>query len=122
MAPRPSRSAAPTHDAPEAYMACRAVDGLRVASRWAIATAVVGRAEVRAALQRLARDLDLGLARVVTRFLRAAARVCGNAARLRLIARMFCGIPVVRPFPDVSNHIVDAVTIGRKGGDGRGPG
>src|SRR5271155_287917 len=98
MAPRPSRSAAPTHDAPEAYMACRAVDGLSVASRWAIATAVVGRAEMRAALQRLPRDLDLGLARVVTRFLSAAARVRGNAARFRRFARVLWRIPVGRPF------------------------
>src|SRR5262245_14466493 len=51
-----------THNAPEPQMRDRGVNGLRHACGGAVAAAVVGGAEVRAALGHLARDPDVGRA------------------------------------------------------------
>src|SRR5262245_2241393 len=54
------------HDAADAEVAGRGVDGLRHARRRAIAPAVVGRAQVRAALHDPARDVHVGRAWIET--------------------------------------------------------
>src|SRR5215218_5990947 len=97
------------HDASKTQMAGRGVERLGVSRRRAITAAVIGRAEMRAALDDLARDLDVGLARVVTALLGPAARVLGNAARLWRFGFMLCGVPVRGPFPDIADHVVQAV-------------
>src|SRR3954447_17027177 len=63
-----------SNDAPEADVGGRRVDGLGMPRRRPIATAVVRRAQMRAALQYPARDPDLRLARVVAQGLWRAAR------------------------------------------------
>src|SRR5436189_6222192 len=80
----------------------------------AIASAVVGRAQVRAALEHLARYPDLRLAGVVARGLRPAARVFWNTARLRRISLMLGRPPVGGPFPYIAAQVVDAVAVRRE--------
>lgn len=65
-------------------------------------------------------DANLWLAGIVTLLARRAAWVLGNAASLGSVGRMACSVPIGRPFPDISNHIVDAITIRRKRFDRRG--
>src|SRR3954471_8838970 len=64
-------------DAAEADMARRGVDRLRVTRCRTVAAAVVGRAQMRAALQHPARNPDPGLAGSVALVLGPAARVLG---------------------------------------------
>src|SRR5215469_538177 len=66
-------------DAAEADVARRGIDGLGVACRRTVAATVIGRAQVRAALQHLARDADVRLAAVVAALLRRAARILRRA-------------------------------------------
>src|SRR5579872_5519960 len=72
-------------DAPEADMARRCIDGLRVTCRGAVAAAIIRRAEMRAAFEDLARNPDRRLAGIVTRFLFGAARIDGDTTRFRRI-------------------------------------
>src|SRR5215470_6524627 len=95
-------------------MARRGVDRLGVPRGRAVAAAVVWRTEMRAALQHLARDPDLGLARVITLRLVPAARVQRDAAGFRGIGLMPGGPPITRPLPDVPDHVVEAVAVRRK--------
>src|SRR4051794_27044998 len=66
-------------DAAEAEVTCRCVDLLGMARRRPIASAVVRRAQVRAALNDLARDPDVRRGRVVAAVLAPAARVLRDA-------------------------------------------
>ncbi len=61
-----------------------------------------------------ARNFDARLRRVVARGFRPAARIFRNAAGLRRVGLMLRRIPVGRPFPDVADHVEEAVAIGRK--------
>src|SRR3984885_2518158 len=74
--------------APEAHMTHGRVDRLRMARRRPVAAAIIGRAQMRAALDDFAGNSDLGLARIVAVSLDAAARVFRNAARLWRVAGM----------------------------------
>ena len=69
---------------------------------------------MRAALNDLAGDLGGWLARVVTSFHCPAARIFRNAARLGRISLMLAGPPIGGPFPNVADHVVDAIAIRRK--------
>src|SRR5437773_387791 len=84
-----------------------------------IAATVIRSAEMRAALKHLAWNPDIWLTRVVARGLGPAARVFRNAARLRRIGFVLLRIPIGRPFPDIPDHVVDAVAVRRKGRDRR---
>src|SRR3954447_2475875 len=95
-------------------MACRGVDRLGMARGRAIAAAIVGRAEVRAAFKHLARNPDVWLTHVVARGLRSAARIFRNATRLWCIGFALLRIPIGRPFPDIADHVVQAVAISRE--------
>src|ERR1700757_2816033 len=86
----------------------------------AIATAVVWRAEMRAAFQDFTRNADVGLTWIKARIFRPAARICRNATGFRCVGFVLVRPPVYGPFPDIADHVVDAVTVGEKGGDGRG--
>ncbi len=79
------------------------VDRLRHACGRAVAAAVVRRAEMRAALGHLARDLHVGLARVEALFARRAAWVSRSAARA--VDRRMLLVPVRRPLPDIAGHV-----------------
>src|SRR6266478_7034080 len=100
-------------------MACRGVDRLGMTRGRTIAATVVGSAEMRAALKHLAWNPDFRITRVVARGLVPAARILWNAARLRRIGFMLLRIPIGRPFPDIADHVVQAVAVGWKRGDGR---
>ena len=102
-------------------MAGRGVDILGMARRRAVAPAVVRRTEVRAALEHLARDAGPRLARIVAALGPGAARVRGHAAGLGRVGLVLRRVPVGRPFPDVADHVVDAVAVGREGAHRRGP-
>src|SRR5207248_2133614 len=101
-------------------MAGRGVDRFGVARSWSIAAAVIRRAQMRAALQHLARDPDLRLAGVVARLLTPAARVLRDAAGFRGIGFMSGGPPVGCPLPDIADHVVEPVAAWRERADGRG--
>src|SRR4051794_13465252 len=87
--------------------------------RRAVATAVVRRAEMRAALQHLAGNFGGGLAGVVTALFAAAARILGDAAGCWRLALVLRRVPVAGPLPDIADHVADAVAVRRKGGHRR---
>src|SRR5205814_570002 len=84
-----------------------------------IAATVVRSAEMRAALKHLAWNPDIRLTRVVARGLGPTARILRNAARFGRIGFVLPRIPIGRPFPNIPNHVVQAVAVGRECGDGR---
>ena len=92
---------------------------LRVTGCRPVASAVVRRAQMRAAFDDLAWNFHIGRSRVIALRLAATARVLRDAASLRGIRLMLWRIPVCRPFPDVADHVVEAVPIRRECGDGR---
>src|SRR5258705_11447471 len=104
-------------------MAGGRIDRLCMAGGRAVAAAVVRRAEMRPAFEHLARDSDLRLAGVVARLLRPAAWIFRNAARLRGRVRAIGLVPgrppVGGPFPDIADHVVNAVAVRREGSDRR---
>ena len=77
-------------DAAEAEMAGRGVDRLGVARGGAIAAAIARRAEKRAAFDHLARNLDIGLARIVALRLGPPRGFCGMQQGLAGSALCFC--------------------------------
>src|SRR5258707_2427685 len=85
-----------------------------------IAAAVIGSAEMRAALKHLAWNPGVRVTRIVARCLRPAARIFRNAARLRRVSVMLSRIPVRRPFPDIADHVAQAIAVGRECSDRRG--
>src|ERR1700761_551334 len=78
--------------ASEPDVAGRGVDRFGVARSRAIAAAIIGRAEMRAALQDFSWNADVRLAGIEARSLRPAARIGGNTAGFRCI-----GLVLVRP-------------------------
>src|SRR5262245_39337296 len=83
-----------SHHAAKANVAGRCVHGLGVACSRPVAPAVVWRAQMRAALDHLAWNSDVGLARIVARSLGPSAGIFRNAASLRRIGRMHVRVPV----------------------------
>src|ERR1700682_5450467 len=100
-------------------MACGGVDRLGMPRGRTIAATVVGSAEMRAALKHLAWNPDIRLTRVVARGLGSAARIFRNATRLRRIGFVLLRIPIGRPFPDIADHVVQAVAVSRERGNRR---
>src|SRR5215469_865701 len=86
----------------------------------AIAAAIVGRAEMRAALQHFSRDTNVGLTWIKTVGLGPATRVLRDATGLGRIGLVPGGPPVGGPFPDIADHVVEAVAVRRKRRHGRG--
>src|SRR5688572_4467425 len=105
-------------DAAEPEVAGRRIHGLWPTRGGAIALAVVGRAEIRAALDHPTWDAELGRARIVTFVPITAPRVIRTAARG---ARRVLSIPVARPLPDVADQVVEPKLVRRERADGRGP-
>src|SRR5271155_498571 len=102
-------------DAAKADMARRGVDWFGVTRGRTIAAAIVGRAQMRAALEHLARYLYLGLAGIVARGFGPAARVLRDTAGLWRLGRMLWRIPVSGPFPNIADRVVKAVPVCREG-------
>src|ERR1043165_8710778 len=103
-----------TQDAAKADVARRRVDRLRVPSGRAITAAVVRRTQMRAALEHLAGNANVGLTGIVARRFRSAPRVFRDAARLRCVSLVLCGPPIRGPLPHVADHVVDAVAVRRE--------
>src|SRR5258705_1264612 len=101
-------------DAPKTDMAGGGVDRLGVAGSGTIAPAVIRRAQMRAAFDDLAGNFDGRLARIVTRGLGAAARVFRNGAGFWHVGFMLLRVPVGGPFPDIADHVVNAIAVGRE--------
>src|SRR5688572_1566771 len=80
-------------DAAKTKMAGRGVDRLGEPGRGAVATTVIRRAEVGAALDHLPRDPDLGPPRIIAVQLGAAPRIARGAARLERFLGMRGVIP-----------------------------
>src|SRR5580765_9030504 len=100
-------------------MTCGSIDRLRMSRCRPVASAVIRRAQMRAALDDLLWNLHIGRSGVVAVVLAPPARVLRNAAGLRRIRLMLWRIPVGRPFPDVADHVLEAVPIRRECGDRR---
>src|SRR6185295_4917981 len=101
-------------DAAEPNVTGRSVDRFGMARRRPVATAVIGRAQMRPTLEHLARDLDVGRTRVVALVFATAARVFRDTAGLRRIGLMLGRVPIGRPFPDIADHVVEAIAVRRK--------
>ena len=65
-------------------------------------------------LQYFSRDADAGLTWIKALNLQAAARIERYTARLWRIGLMLVGPPVGGPFPDIADHVVDAVAVRRE--------
>src|SRR5580704_3407836 len=100
-------------------MARRRIHRFRMTRGRAIAAAVIRRAQMRAAFDYFAGDFDLRLAGGVALRLAAAARIFRNATRLRRVGLVLLRVPIGGPLPDIADHVVDAVAVGRKRRYGR---
>src|SRR5882757_239628 len=106
-------------DASKAKMTGGSIDRLRMPRCRPVASAVVRRAQMRAAFDDLPWNPHVGRSGIITVGLAAAARVLRDAASLHGICLMLWRIPVGRPFPDVADHVVEAIAILRECGDRR---
>jgi hypothetical protein len=95
-------------------MTHRCVDHLRLPSRWSVPVAVLGRAEMRPALDYFSRDNNLWLAWVKAAFSGATAWFDWAATRVRGVIVPTRRIPVISPLPHVSRHVKKLETVGRK--------
>src|SRR5215831_8027651 len=100
-----------SHDTAEANMAHAGVDRLGVPRRRAIAPAVIRRAKMRAAFDDFARYAHGRTAFVVAAGLGPAAGILRDAAGLRQIRTVPGREPIRGPFPNVADHVVDAVAV-----------
>src|SRR5262245_5063657 len=67
---------------------------------------------MRAALDHLARDLDVRKLRVVAAFFTPPARILRNATSLLgVVGFVLRSVPVGGPLPDIADHVVDAVAV-----------
>src|SRR5215470_15619023 len=104
-------------DAAKADVARGGVDGLGVTCRGPVAAAVTRCAQVRAALQYLARDADVRLAFIVAALLGRTVRILRKAARAWRGNFVLRAVPVGSPLPHVADHVVEAIAVGRIRGD-----
>src|SRR3954467_6488494 len=74
---------------------------------------------MRAAFQDPARYPCFRLAGIVALILQTTARVPGDTADFRRVRCVFGGIEVARPFPDIADHVMKPVAVGREGHDWR---
>src|SRR5262249_52872521 len=95
-------------------MTCRGIDGLRVARGGSVAAAVVRRAQMRAAFENLARNFNVWLTRVEAAAFGATPWVFRDTAGFRCVSLVLRRIPVVSPFPDIADHVVETVAVRRK--------
>src|SRR3954447_7841433 len=103
--------------APKPDMAGGCVDRLGMTRGRAVTAAVIRRAEMRPALEHLAGNLDIRLTGVIACCLGSAAGVFRNATSFRRVGFVLLGVPVGGPFPGIADHVVNAVSVRREGGD-----
>src|SRR3954462_12799206 len=107
------------HDATEPDVRGRRINRFGEASGRSIPPTVVLGAEVRAALQHLARYPDRGKKRIEAAVHGAPAWIRGAATRLARVFGVARAVPVGRPFPDVADHVIQTVAVGRIRAHGR---
>src|ERR1700712_3222868 len=95
-------------------MAGGCVNRFCMARGGSIAATIVRSAEVGAALDYFARNFNIGPTGIVTCGFGATPRIFGDATCFSCIGLMLLGVPVDRPFPDIADHVVNAVSIGRE--------
>src|SRR5437899_443520 len=94
-------------------MCCTEVGFLRLTRGRPVARTVVGRAQMRPALDHPAGDLAGG----------DADRTEVRTGRVeRGVARVTRTVPIAGPFPDVADHVVQAVAVRLEAADRRGTG
>ena len=71
---------------------------------------------MRATFENFSWNSDSRLTGIEARRLRPAARIFRDAARFRRIGLVPGGPPVNGPFPDIADHVVDAVAVRRERG------
>src|SRR5947209_7581659 len=103
-----------SNDAAKADVAGRGVDGLRVACSGSVAETVIGGAEMGAPFEHLAGNPDSRKEGIEALLHGATARHDGRAAGTRFLVGMSVRVPVAGPLPDVSCHVVEAISIGRE--------
>src|SRR5881628_2782151 len=98
------------HHAAKTQMAGGAVNRLGHARRRPVAAAIVRGAKEGPALHDFPRNGEPG--RLQAAFARAAARIVHGAAATGRdgMARL---VPIPRPFPDIADHVVKAIAVGR---------
>src|ERR1700754_2291679 len=101
-------------NASKAKMTGGGIDRLRVSRCRPVASAVVRRAQMRAAFDDLPWNFHIGRSGVIAVGLTAAAWVLWNATNFCYIGLMLWRIPIGRPLPDVADHVVQAVTVRRE--------
>src|SRR5262249_28966232 len=101
-------------------MARRGIDRLCVARGRTVAAAVVRGAQVRAALQHPSRHPDVGLTGIVALLFTPTIWVLGNATGFWRVGLVLWRVPVAGPFPDIADHVVQAIAIGRESCHRRG--
>src|SRR5580765_4921493 len=107
----------PPDDAAKADVARGGIDGLGVTCRGPVAPAVTRCAQVRAALQYLTWDADVRLAFIVATLLGRTARILRKATGAWRRDFVMSAVPVGGPLPHVSDHVVEAIAVGRIRGD-----
>src|SRR5215813_12670683 len=95
-------------------MTGRSIDRLRMARGRPVTSAIVRRAQMRAAFEYFARDRESRLTGIVASGFGSAARILWDATCFRYVALMLRRVPVGGPFPDVADHVVKAIAIWRK--------
>src|SRR5579871_3402092 len=86
-----------------------------------VTSAIVWRAEMRAALDHLARNPAERQRWIVAVMFGAAPRIFGNATGFLRVGLVLRCIPVAGPLPDIADHVVNAVTVRGISGHRRGP-
>src|SRR5262249_55762148 len=107
-------STSPSNDAPESQMGCGRVHVFRMASRRPVAAAVIRGAQMRAAFYDFAGNLGRRQTGIVAVLLTPTAWIFWNATGLLRVRRVLAGPPICGPFPDIADHVVDAVAVRRK--------
>src|SRR5690606_8917949 len=80
---------------------------------------VVRRAQMRAALDHLSWNPNCRLMFIEASGLWATAWILRDAATLRFLVGVSARPPVRRPFPDIADHVVQAVSVRREDADRR---
>ena len=106
---------------PEADVARRGINRLGNTCRRAIPQAVIRRAEEGPAFEHFSWDAELRLCRINTLLSCPPSRIERDAARPGRVFWMMLLVPVRRPFPHITRHVIQPIAIRREGAHGRRP-
>src|SRR5690242_3674570 len=112
--------AAIAHDAAKAYVAGRGIDRMTLARGGPVTLAIVRRTKMRTALQHTPGNPIARETRVEAALAVVVARIARHTAALLRVGGVTRRIEILRPFPDISDHIEQAVAIGGEAAHRRG--